>query len=57
MLYLNVPLALIECLRMGFGVPIGDWLCDPLREWASDLLSKERLRREGLFSPEPVQRA
>lgn len=35
--------------KKGFGAPVGEWLKGPLREWASDLLSKERLDREGHF--------
>ena len=51
----HVPTALVERPKMGFGVPIDQWLRGPLRDWAGDLLSPDRLRREGFLRPEPIQ--
>lgn len=52
----HVPRALIERPKMGFGIPLDEWLRGPLREWASDLLAEDRLRREGYLHPEAITR-
>lgn len=53
-LYQYVPKAMIDRPKMGFGVPVGEWLLGPLREWADALLAPERLRREDIFDAERV---
>lgn len=52
-----VPNSLIDRPKMGFGVPIGQWLRTDLRAWAEDLLTDEALRRGGLLDPAPVRKA
>ena len=53
----HVPRSLFERPKHGFGIPIDAWLRGPLRDWAVDMLSEERLRREGFLDPAPVQSA
>jgi asparagine synthase (glutamine-hydrolysing) len=53
----HVPPALTNKPKMGFSVPIGDWLRGPLRGWAEDLLHPRRLAKAGYLSPEPIRRA
>jgi asparagine synthase (glutamine-hydrolysing) len=54
-LYRYVPRRLIDRPKMGFAVPIDSWLRTDLREWAGDLLSRDALRRDGIFDVEAVQ--
>lgn len=56
-LYQYVPRALIERPKAGFGIPVGQWLRGPLREWAEALLDEARIRREGFFNPDPIRKA
>lgn len=51
----HVPRALVERPKMGFAIPLDDWLRGPLREWAEALLAEDRLRREGYFDPAPIR--
>lgn len=51
----RVPRALFDRPKTGFGIPIGDWLRGPLKDWAEDVLSERSLREGGLVRPEPVR--
>ena len=50
-LYKYVPRDLIERPKMGFGIPVSDWLKGPLKE-AEELLNESRLASQGFFYPE-----
>lgn len=52
----HVPKALIERPKMGFGVPVAEWLTGPLRPWAEELLSEASLRRDGMLVVEEVRK-
>ena len=56
-LYRRVPKHIIERPKMGFSVPIDDWLRGPLREWARSLLFSAGGRGSGWFDMTAVARA
>jgi asparagine synthase (glutamine-hydrolysing) len=55
LLYRHVPKALIERPKMGFGVPVGEWLRGPLRDWGEGLLDAGRIASEGYFDAAEVR--
>ncbi|SCA56257.1 Asparagine synthetase [Candidatus Terasakiella magnetica] len=54
-LYRHIPKDLIERPKMGFAVPIDQWLRGPLRDWAEDLLNPQALEETGIFNSAPIQ--
>ncbi len=56
MLERHLPAQLINRPKMGFAVPIDEWLRADLRPWAEDLLSPQRLRAGGIFDEQMVRR-
>ncbi len=55
-LYKHVPRELIERPKVGFGIPVGQWLRGPLQPWAENLLDQNRLSAEGYFYSEPIRK-
>ena len=51
-----LPVNLFERPKMGFGVPIDRWLRFELKDLLLDYLSAERIKGEGLFDPNFVEK-
>jgi len=54
LLYRYVPKELIDRPKVGFAIPLDDWLRGPLLEWANELLDEKLIRQQGYFHPTPI---
>jgi len=52
----RIPDEITRRRKKGFGIPIAKWLCRELKELMLEMLSEERLKRQGIFNPSVVQR-
>jgi asparagine synthase (glutamine-hydrolysing) len=55
-LHRYVPEQLVERPKMGFSVPLAEWLRGPLRDWAEDLLTEARLRSSSFDATALIRR-
>jgi asparagine synthase (glutamine-hydrolysing) len=56
LLYQQAPKEMFERPKAGFGIPVGEWIKGPLREWAEELLDPAQMREDGWFDADIVQR-
>ena len=55
-LYRYIPEEKMDRPKKGFSIPMAEWMKGPLRGWAEDLLSEERIREQGILDPKIVQK-
>ncbi|MEM9280763.1 MAG: asparagine synthase (glutamine-hydrolyzing) [Verrucomicrobiota bacterium] len=51
-----LPERLINRPKMGFGIPIGEWLRGDLRDWAESLLDDNEMMDQGILDPSPIRK-
>ena len=55
LLYTYVPQKLIDRPKMGFGIPLGEWLRGPLRSWAESVIEGGLAAQKGELDPVAVR--
>jgi asparagine synthase (glutamine-hydrolysing) len=55
-LYRHVPRELLDRPKMGFGVPVEEWMRGPLLAWCEDMLNEQRLRQQEYVDAAQVRR-
>ena len=47
----RLPAEIVQRKKQGFAMPVAHWLTSELKELTGDMLSPDRIRRQGLFEP------
>lgn len=55
-LYKHVPKDLIDRPKMGFGVPLSQWINGSLKDWSQSLLNENRISQEGYFDSDIIKK-
>jgi len=50
-----LPREVLSRGKAGFGVPVGEWIRDGLRDMVQQVLAPKRLQEQGLIRPEYVE--
>ena len=54
-LYKYVPRNMIERPKMGFGIPLAEWMRGELKVWCEDLLNEKKLKEDGYFNHKVIR--
>src|SRR5208337_1915886 len=52
----RIPDVIARRRKKGFGIPLGKWLCEELKDLMLELLSEKRLKKQGIFNSSAVKR-
>lgn len=55
LLFRHAPPALFDRPKAGFGMPLGDWMRGPLRDWCESLLDPRRLAEGGYWHADQLR--
>ena len=50
-----VPAGLVKRPKMGFAIPLHEWLRGPLKDWAEELLDEQKLKEDNFFNPAQIR--
>jgi asparagine synthase (glutamine-hydrolysing) len=56
LVYKFIPKQLLDRPKMGFGIPVGKWIAEELRDWAEELLSERSLAQTNVFDSKRVRK-
>ena len=54
-LYDYVPKKMIDRPKMGFSIPMAEWLRGPLKDWAESLINEEKLKTQNFIDIEKIK--
>jgi asparagine synthase (glutamine-hydrolysing) len=53
-LHRHVPADFVERPKMGFSIPLADWLRGPLRSWGEELIDEKKLEQQGYLNKDLI---
>ena len=51
----HVPERLFKRPKQGFNIPLAEWLRDPLKDWAENLLDRKKLEEQGYLDADKIR--
>ena len=52
-----VPKEYFERPKQGFGIPLQQWMANEMRPWIEEMISRDRLQKDGYFDVDRVTKA